>query len=301
MIKNQVALAGILLVALSWGAAAQSQQHSQLSVCDIRLGINKNAIQPSPPVNIPTVREITDAIVGDAESADRKNEIYQPAPPPDNSDWYFNFFLVIFTGGLVLVGGGQCYLIFRSLKATETAADAAKDAANTAHEALIKGQRAFVSVAAFPWLWRPDADRPGKYFYDITATIENAGNTPTIDMTIVSDCAFRDTPLPDDFDFPYRSAPKPSMVGPRQNKNGTAGIILDDDLVAVQLGKKYFYIWGTITYRDIFYGTPLHTTEYATQIVRVNGDPLKPQDHNNPKGTSVEIYFGVYEKYIQTN
>jgi len=41
---------------------------------------------------------------------------------------WFNFFLVGFTGLLAVIGAGQCYLIFRTLKATEIAADAAKGA-----------------------------------------------------------------------------------------------------------------------------------------------------------------------------
>jgi hypothetical protein len=41
----------------------------------------------------------------------------------------------------------------------------------------------------------------------------------------------------------------------------------------------------------------VHTTEFCTQINRVIGDPLDPRDPNNPKGTSVEIYFRVYPKH----
>jgi len=44
---------------------------------------------------------------------------------------------------------------------------------------LIVTQRAFVRVINFPWLWRPDTDRLGKYWYDITPIVENFGTAGT--------------------------------------------------------------------------------------------------------------------------
>jgi hypothetical protein len=162
----------------------------------------------------------------------------------------------------------------------------AKQSAETSREALVKSQRAFVRALGYPWLWRPDFDRPGKYLFDIAPLIENAGSTPTVDMTIITDYALRDTPVPDGFAFPYRDQPGNTLIGPKQTIGANHAIILDEDLLAVQNGTKFFYIWGTVIYRDVFYGTPDHTTEFCTQITRVLGNPLDPR---NPKGTSVEI------------
>jgi len=181
-------------------------------------------------------------------------------------------------------------------------AEAAKNSADTSREALVKSQRAFVRSAGFPWLWRPDFDRPGKYFFDIGPIIENAGATPTVDMTTVVNFALRETPLPDGFDFPYAVEPESTLVGPRQTIGASRVHILDDDLVAVQNGKKFFYIWGTIKYRDVFDGTPLHTTDFCTQITRVLGNPLDPGDPAiGPRATSVEITFSIYKEHNKTD
>src|SRR6266700_1384282 len=61
---------------------------------------------------------------------------------------------------------------------------AARDSTDVARKSLISTQRAYVRVVSFPWLWRPDTDRPGKYFYDITPIVENGGNTQTVDLKI---------------------------------------------------------------------------------------------------------------------
>ncbi len=178
----------------------------------------------------------------------------------------------------------------------------AKTAAHTSREALVKSQRAFVRSNGFPWLWRPDIGRPGRYLYDIGPIIENAGATPTVDMKIIDNSVLRDTPLPDGFDFPYGVEPGNALIGPHQPIGAGGVTILDDDLVAVQNGTKFFYIWGDITYRDVFEGTPLHTTQFCTQITRVLGNPLDPRDPAvGPRATSVEITFGIYKEHNKTD
>lgn len=178
----------------------------------------------------------------------------------------------------------------------------AKRAADIAETSLVATQRAFVRVLNFPWLWRPDTDRPGKYFYDITPVVENDGNTPTVDMRIVVSSQLRDTPLPDDFEFSYDGIePALSLIGSHQSIGAHRAIILDDDLLLVQQGKKFFYIWGTITYRDVFENTAQHTTKFCTEINRVMGNPLDPRDPSNPKGTTVEIAFRIHPKHQKTD
>jgi hypothetical protein len=112
-------------------------------------------------------------------------------------------------------------------------------------------------------------------------------------MKLVVDYAIRDTPLPDEFNFPYRAEPGDTLIRPHQTIGTNHAVILDDDLLAVQNGTKFFYLWGTITYGDVFEGTPHHSTEFCTQITRVVGNPLDPGDPAiGPKATSVEITFG---------
>jgi hypothetical protein len=216
---------------------------------------------------------------------------------PDSISLY-TLFLVVFTAVLAIGGVYQLKFLGRAEQIAAKTAEAAKDSADIARESLIATQRAFLRVANFPWLWRPDFDRPGKYFYDITPLVENAGNTPTVDMKLIVTSALRDMPLPDNFDFTYGDVkPEPSLIGGHQTIGAHRAYILDDDLLAVQKHDKFFYIWGTITYRDVFKGTPLRTTEFCTEINRVMGNPLDPRESGNPKGTTVEISFRVYPKH----
>jgi hypothetical protein len=220
---------------------------------------------------------------------------------PVDSIGLYTLVLAAFTGLLVIVSGVQGYFLLRADKTARTAADAAKKSAEISERALIVTQRAFIRVANFPWLWRPDTARPGRYFYDITPIVENFGNTPTVEAKINVNSGLRDTILPDDFDFPYQGEAGDTLVGPKQTIGTSRAEILDEDLLAVQGGQKFFYIWGMITYRDVFDGTPLHTTEFCTQISRVLGNPLDPKDPNNPRGTTVEISFRIYPKHQKTD
>jgi hypothetical protein len=107
MLRNRATLGVVLLVALSYGAMAQSQQYPQPQIKDSKLGKDNSHAQPSPTVNFPTSQEITDAIDAGINRANGKRETNHPTPPPDYSSWWFNFFLAIFTGLLVVIGGGE--------------------------------------------------------------------------------------------------------------------------------------------------------------------------------------------------
>jgi hypothetical protein len=214
---------------------------------------------------------------------------------------YYTKVLAIFTGALSVFGLLQIYFLNRSDDTARATANAASKSADIAKQTLIVSQRPYVRVSGFPWLWRPDFGRPGKYFYDITPIIENAGNTHTVGLQINVNSALRDTTLPDDFDFPYTGPPGDSLIGARQTIGASHAHILDDDLLAIQKGEKFFFMWGTITYRAVFEGTPLYTTEFTTEINRVLGDPLDPREPGNPKGTTVEISFRVYPKHNRTD
>jgi hypothetical protein len=80
--------------------------------------------------NSPYPQQITQAIADGIDAAAKQYETRHSPLPPDASTWWFNFFLVVFTGGLVAVGVAQCFLIFGTLKATATAANAALRQAN---------------------------------------------------------------------------------------------------------------------------------------------------------------------------
>src|SRR5579863_10676281 len=122
----RVAPFALALLLVAGSGFAQSPQHPPTQNKNAALGTNKSQPQPTPTVNFPTAQEMSETIANGVNRAREEYDAKHPAPPPDNSAWWFNFWLVVFTGGLVLVGAGQCYLIFRTLGATTTAANAAK-------------------------------------------------------------------------------------------------------------------------------------------------------------------------------
>lgn len=220
---------------------------------------------------------------------------------PTDSVGLYTLVLSIFTGVLALVSIFQGVMLLRADKVSRSNAEAAKKSAEIAEQSLVATQRAFIRVSHFPWVWRPDSGRPGKFFYDITPNIENSGNTPTSDMRIIVQSELRDTLLPDDFDFAFKWPAGQTFIGAHQSIGASNQTILDNDLLLIQQGKKFFYIWGTITYHDIFENTPIHTTKFCTQIGRVMGNPLDPRDPNDPKGGTVEISFNIFPKHQETS
>ncbi len=128
MLKFRAILWAILLIVVTLTAFAKSNKspESLPQNKSSQLPADNGNAQPAPPINFPTIQQITEAISNVVEHSEKKHEEGYPAPPSDNASWWLNFFLVIFTGGLLAVGAAQCFLIFWTLKATQIAADAAK-------------------------------------------------------------------------------------------------------------------------------------------------------------------------------
>src|SRR5262245_45349625 len=80
----------------------------------------------------------------------------------------------------------------RSAEAARNAADAAKRSADIAQDALVVGQRAFISHVTSPAM--------GGRFFKIDTRWQNSGNTPTKIMKAhISFSDLMTSPLPDDF------------------------------------------------------------------------------------------------------
>jgi hypothetical protein len=88
--------------------------------------------QPTPSPDSLLQEQITKAISDRIDAAVKEYEARHPSPPRDNSAWWFNFWLVVFTGGLVAVGAAQCYLIFGTLRTAQKATEAADLSARAA-------------------------------------------------------------------------------------------------------------------------------------------------------------------------
>jgi hypothetical protein len=220
-----VLLAFLLSLVFTGDAEAQSKLSSQQPPSQIkssRLGANNGPTQPAPTVNFPTSQEIAEAIASGIERAAKNREaIYYP-PPPDSSGWYFTLFTVIFTGLLVVVGGSQCYLIFWTLKATEIAANAAKDAAE--HIPRIERAYLFGGPAEYGTTITDNLEQ-----VTIVISVQNYGKTPGVLIETYGEIVSEIPKLPPDsykienkyrFDIVY-SAGAPARVLPDHSFSGT--------------------------------------------------------------------------------
>jgi hypothetical protein len=157
-----------------------------------QLSEQKSPAQPPPASNSLTPQQIEQSITDGINAAAKEYENRHPTMPPDNSSWWFNVLLVVFNGGLVGVGVTQCFVIFWTLKATRTAANAAKQAV----DALPVVERAYVYPVVIghgaidqcirAGLDSEDDDVPAPMSAELTFKFKNFGKTPALLKTAFS-------------------------------------------------------------------------------------------------------------------
>ena len=169
------------------------------------------------------------------------------------------------------------------------AADAAKQSAEIAHTSLVKLQSASVFVADIDSNWHPDLGnvRKGKFWWHFRPILQNAGSTQTIDMKTNVVFEFRETPLPKDFKFPPNKMSIPAFIPPHGFIYGEQSFLTQEQVIQIQKGQKFFYVYGTLTYRDIFEDTPVHTTKFCRQVQGLLGD------FTSPNKNKTEMFFGI--------
>jgi hypothetical protein len=112
---------GLLLLAVFFSAGtldcwAQSQPKTQTQPKSTNPSTQQAPIQPNPPATPLTPDQIEKAIANGVDAVVQSYEMRHSPAAPDNSTWWFNLFLGAFTGGLVLVGAGQCFLLAKQAK-----------------------------------------------------------------------------------------------------------------------------------------------------------------------------------------
>jgi hypothetical protein len=192
--------------------------------------------------------------------------------------------LAFFTGALVVVSAFQIGFLIRGERIATETAQAAKDSADVAKQALIAGQRAFISVS-----YRTSAHKnikDGKvYAYGFTPVWFNAGNTPTRNMKNHINIHAIDKEIAGDWDFPNlwvakvpaeKRIPIPMGVSPKGIVDGQSLAMDIKTIQDVIDGKKFLYFWGSATYNDVFPNTERHVARFAVQIV-AGGTPEEPE------------------------
>jgi hypothetical protein len=166
-------------------------------------------------------------------------------------------------------------------------------------EALIADKRSFVFAESIQPIW--ELDKPsGQYYWRFRPFWRNSGDTPTKRLTLYVDCELRNSLLPVGFNFNQtRIPPGTGMLGPKAgNLGGLAphmpGVaITPQDILDIQNGRKFLYLWGWARYFDVFPETPQHITRFCWQMLSV-GDPAAYTPHQIPSLPGSLIFPYVY-------
>jgi hypothetical protein len=152
-----------------------------------------------------------------------------------------------------------------------------------AREAFIADKRAFVFAAGIAPLYEPDP-ATGHFNWRIGVSWQNSGDTATRRLRFYVDGLLTNAPITPTYDLNYidpKVPPGPGMLGPKTP--GTAGqaphmphqaALTPQDLIDIQGGKKFFYLWGWARYFDTLPGTEEHVSRFCW-LIRVSGDPLR--------------------------
>ncbi|HMK79985.1 MAG TPA: hypothetical protein VK438_10065 [Xanthobacteraceae bacterium] len=162
-------------------------------------------------------------------------------------------------------------------------------------QTLVSDKRAFVFAAGFTARWEPSEREPGKYNWRFAINWQNSGETATRNLRLYSDCILMNSPITPNFDLisiRSDSPPGPGMLGPKAG--GVAGnapllpqpAITPQDILDVQQGRRFLYLWGWARYNDVMPDTNPHITRFCWQIL-AHGDPIA-FDASNPTG--VQFY-----------
>jgi hypothetical protein len=190
MLRNKpiVILLTLALIFLSIKAHSQMAQEQPIGKSITKEPPQQDlANQKNPSSQFIAPQQILDTTTSKINTNIEKYKTIQDATQPGNSAWLFSFFLVIFTGGLVIVGGVQCFIIFRTLKETQIAAKAAYDSTNI----IPAIERAYLFVKIRLDISNNDPDEiikigtPEKPAWNTTEIIvTNHGKTPAILMNV---------------------------------------------------------------------------------------------------------------------
>lgn len=172
--------------------------------------------------------------------------------------------------------------------------------ASLTKEALIADKRAFIFADSLFSLWE-QGDNPDSYNWRFRPVWRNSGDTPTKNLEIHSYCSLRNTALPDNFDFSRADKHQigGGLLGPKSSLNGGLApqspnaAITPQDIIDVQAGRKFLYLWGYARYNDVFPGTPRHITRFCWAIFVV-GDPTAFIPGTSAPAYGSKVFSNVY-------
>ena len=144
--------------------------------------------------------------------------------------------------------------------------------ARLTREAMIANKRAFVFAVDLRPFYELDKET-NLCSWRFRPVLRNSGDTPTKNMVSHTGYALRDAPLPNGFNFNYPTnktakgliAPDFAVLG-SQAPDPPDPAITTQDILDIQAGCKYLYLWGWIRYYDVFPNTNQHVSRFCWLI-----------------------------------
>lgn len=255
-----IIIIAVLLIGMFFCSASLSKPNPNQPISQGKSGKltkQKSTKQITPPPDFMTAQQLIDAIHYAIESITNKAKATQNSRPPDNYSYWFSLFLVIFTGGLVVVGIIQCYIIFKTLNATTIAANAAKDSANIAKDTLYIAERAYIAVDNFN-LGRYKEEFVYKWIEKtkeilVDADIVNIGHTPGFVKEIFAEWdVVNDIPAEPTYNEIKFSSLIINPGRPRSFAIVRKTPMTEGEYDSVRNGIDILLVWGKVIYADKF-------------------------------------------------
>ena len=157
---------------------------------------------------------------------------------------------------------------------TKHLASATYGIAQTSKDALVQVQRAVIAVQTVDVSRKAGTDGKVASLL-IFLRWRNVGATPTKDLKFRHSYFYDVKRLPQDFSYADLGGPEtdtPSFAAP-QGEVSALPIEIPVSLAKdIQDGKQVMTLWGHADYRDVFRGTPMHTSQYCFIIVGFYGN-----------------------------
>jgi len=132
---------------------------------------------------------------------------------------------------------------------------------NISRDALRDAQRAFMFASTGVTIAPNPPDEPSANAHLIVA-IGNSGTTPAMNVRINGNKRVTIGELAPDFDFPDSPDPEsPNIFPPKSDRPGLILPISSQCIPLIKSGKVRLFVWGTISYADIFGGN--HQTQFC--------------------------------------
>ena len=247
---------------------------------------NRNAICQPGTEKCPAIVKILPTPKNEAE-ADEDEKQRKEKAELDRKLVKFSGDLAYYTKVLAWVAILQFLVLVAQAIFLRLAFKESRRSGDIARDAMIAGERAFVFPVGLAQFWE-HVQETNLYNWRFRTNWQNSGETPTKNLTIHASGMLRDTPLPVDFNFNYSTQdtgtglipPKMTLAGGVVPRIPTPALS-PQDILDIQAGTKFFYIWGWARYLDVFPNTPQRVTRFCW-ILTLVGDPrvFRPESTN---------------------